>query len=221
MLSVLLNSPSISSVYNIARRAPKTADQPSKLHNFIESDNSKWITHFSSIQPPPSIFLSGLGTTRAAAGSFENQRKIDYDLNLSLAKAAKEAGVKVYVLISSANESVDSRFGYSKMKGELEVAVKALDFDHTVLVKPGLIVGPREESRALESAARGLAKFLGAVSHGYLKDSWAQDADVIGKAAVSAGLNALNGKAPGDGKVWELYAADIIKLGKTEWTDGA
>jgi hypothetical protein len=28
------------------------------------------------------IFFSGLGTTKAAAGSIEAQRKIDYDLNL-------------------------------------------------------------------------------------------------------------------------------------------
>lgn len=38
-------------------------------------------------------FVSCLGTTFAQAGSVEAQRKIDLDLNLSLAKAAKEAGI--------------------------------------------------------------------------------------------------------------------------------
>jgi len=55
-----------------------------------------------------------------------------------------------------------------------------------------------------------------------LKDFWAQDAEVIGRAAVNAGLRALEGK---DGeneipKVWELGQADIVRLGRTEWKDG-
>jgi len=41
-----------------------------------------------------------------------------------------------------------------------------------------------------------------------------KDKDVIGKAAVSAGLKALEGTAP---KVWEIGPAEIIKLGRTEW----
>ena len=36
-------------------------------------------------------FFSGLGTTRAAAGGFQEQFKIDHDLNLELAKAAVRA----------------------------------------------------------------------------------------------------------------------------------
>jgi len=71
-------------------------------------------------------------------------------LNVELAKKAKEAGVKVYVLISSAGVSTTAMFPYSRMKAELDEAVKALAFEHTVLVKPGLIVGTREDSRPPE-----------------------------------------------------------------------
>lgn len=69
---------------------------------------------------------------------------------MELAKKAKEAGVKVYVLISSAGVSTNAMFPYSRMKAELDEAVKALDFEHTVLVKPGLIGGSREDSRPPE-----------------------------------------------------------------------
>jgi uncharacterized protein YbjT (DUF2867 family) len=98
----------------------------------------------------PKIFFSGLGTTKAAAGSIEAQRKIDYDLNLDLAKAAKESGVDTYVLISSGSANAQSNFAYVRMKGELEDAVKALGFKHTVILRPGLIVGGREDSRPAE-----------------------------------------------------------------------
>lgn len=88
------------------------------------------------------MFVSALGTSRAAAGGVANQRKIDYDLNLELAKAAKAAGTKTYVLISSSGANSGSKLGpYMKMKGELEDAVKALDFEHCLVLRPGLLVG--------------------------------------------------------------------------------
>lgn len=102
------------------------------------------------------------------------------------------------------------------MKGELEEAVKALDFEHTVILRPGLIVGAREGSRATEGVFQGVASFMGKFSTG-LKDVWAQDADVIGKAAISAGLKALDG---GDvSKVWIVGQSDIVRLGRTEWKE--
>ena len=95
------------------------------------------------------------------------------------------------------------------MKGELEDAVKALDFEHTIILRPGLIVGDREDSRPLEFGIRKLAGVLGKVG---LKDFWAQDASVIAKAAVKAGLEAKE-------KFVLLGQSDIVKLGRTEWKE--
>ena len=134
---------------------------------------------------------------------------------MELAKAAKEAGSKVCVLISSASANKKSMFAYFKMKGEIEEDIKALGFENTVIVQPGLIAGRRLESRPSEAVVRHVANFAGMINSHYLKDGWAQEADIIAKAAVSAGLKALNGEAPS--KVWELKAAEIIRLGRTDW----
>ena len=138
-------------------------------------------------------------------------------MNVELARAAKEAGSKVYVLISAATANKNSRFAYVKMKGEIEEDVKALGFEHTVIVQPGIISGHREESRPMEAVIRHIAGFAGRINSHYLKDWWAQDADVIAKAAVSAGLKALNGEAPS--KVWLLKGPDIVRLGRTDWKE--
>jgi uncharacterized protein YbjT (DUF2867 family) len=138
-------------------------------------------------------------------------------LNVELAKAAKEAGSKVYVLISAATANKDSRFGYVKMKGEIEEDIKALEFEHTIIVQPGIISGQREESRPMEAVIRHVASFAGMISSHYLKDWWAQDADVIAKAAVSAGLKAVNGEA--SSKVWLVKGPDIVRLGRTDWKE--
>lgn len=159
----------------------------------------------------PKVLFSGLGTTKATAGSVEAQRKIDLDLNLDLAKAAKEAGVETYVLISTANASAQSSFAYPKMKGELEEAVKALGFKHTVILQPGLIVGERSESRPAEAAIRFLAKGMRSLTPA-LTNFWAQDASVIARAAVNAGVQCVEGKKA-DG-VWVLGQGEIVTLGK-------
>ncbi|KAL4885640.1 hypothetical protein BJY04DRAFT_180133 [Aspergillus karnatakaensis] len=216
ILTTLLSSPSVSRIDTISRRTPapaSTAPQ-AKLTTFVSDDTSKWASQLSSLTPPPSLFISSFATTRGAAGGFENQYKIEHDLNIELAKAAKEAGTKVYVLISSSGASTASNFAYPRMKGEIEEHVKELGFERTVILRPGLISGTREESRPMEAAARFVAGAFGKL-HSGLKDGWAQDADVIGKAAVNAGLKALDGDVPaGSEKVWILHGADILKYGK-------
>ncbi|KAK2754297.1 Protein fmp52, mitochondrial [Arachnomyces sp. PD_36] len=219
ILTTLLALQSISQVNILSRRSPPTTHQ--KLSPFIESDSTKWGPHIKSLTPTPEIFFSGLATTRGAVGGFDNQYKIDHDMNLELAKAAKESGTKVYVLISVAGASSSSPFAYTKMKGELEEHVKELGFERTVFVRPGLINGDRQESRPQEAAFQFVANMMGKV-HPFLKESWAQDADYIAKASVKAGLLALEGKTPkGSEKVWIVSGSDIIRMGKKEWDDGS
>lgn len=188
------------------------SDSSPNLKSFVQPETSKWSEAFKGFEPKPSIFFSALGTTRAQAGSFDNQRKVDYDLNLALAKAAKDSGVQVYVLISSAGTSKTSLFPYGKMKGELEEAVKSLGFKHTVILRPGLLVGTRQDTRVAEGALRRLANGLGMISGGLLKDFWAQDVDVIGRAAVAAGSQVLSGQKTD--AVWSVEQREILKLGK-------
>ena len=197
-------------MHAIARR--ELSNSATNFKPFIQSDSSKWPEAFQSFDPKPHIFFSALGTTRAQAGGLENQRRIDYDLNLALAKAAKEAGVQVYVLISSSGISKSSPFPYAKMKFEIEEAIKELGFPHTVILRPGLLVGNRQESRPAEGIFRALAIGLGAVSGGLLKNFWAQDVDVIGRAAVAAGAQCLTGEKKD--AVWQIDQVEIIKLGK-------
>jgi uncharacterized protein YbjT (DUF2867 family) len=210
ILSQLLAHPSFSAIHAFARRDLSNPAGSTKLQPIIATDSSQWPSQFPSSQKPRVLF-SGLGTTRAQVGGFEAQRKIDYDLNLDLAKTAKEAGVDTYVLISSNGASTASYFAYPKMKGELEEAVKGLGFKHTVIVRPGLIVGDRTESRPAEAALRGLAKGLRGLTP-KMTDWWAQDASMIARAAVNAGVQCMEGKR--EEGVWHVEMKDIVALGK-------
>lgn len=103
------------------------------------------------------------------------------------------------------------------MKGELEDAVQALGFEHCVIVRPGVIVGERQDSRPAEAAVRKVAWLAGLVSN-VAKDIWAQDAEVIARAAVKAGLLCVDGRR--EKGVWVLGAGDVVRLGRTEWVEG-
>ncbi|KAI9847997.1 MAG: hypothetical protein M1838_000669 [Thelocarpon superellum] len=216
ILSTLLESTAVTKVSTLARRPPPVQETAGKLQVIEQSDSAKWASELGTITPPPDVFFSALGTTRAKAGGLAGQRKVDYDLNLELAKAAQAAGVKTYVLISSAGTSATSPIPYSKMKAELEAAVSALEFEHVVIVKPGLLMGKREAPDLLQSALNTLARGVGLISGGRLVDFWAQDADIIGKATVTAALQAASGQGPA-GRVWFVQQADIVRLGRTEW----
>ncbi|GME51027.1 NmrA-like protein [Neofusicoccum parvum] len=217
MLTTLISHPSVAHTSAFTRRAlPHTSPKLSTLPADPASatDSAAWPTLLPNPAPQPSLFLSGLGTTRAAAGSVQKQIAIDRDFNLELAKAAKAAGVTTYVLISATGASASSSFAYPKMKGELEDAVTALGFEHTVLVRPGMIVGARDEARLAEAALRKLAGLAGMLGNAF-KDPWAQDAEVIARAAVNAGVQCVEGKK--EKGVWVVGQSDIVRLGRTEW----
>ncbi|KAL6897054.1 NAD(P)-binding protein [Trichoderma evansii] len=215
ILSNLLATGPFKPVTTIARRAPK-AESPN-LNSIVDADVNKWPATLIGLSPAPHVTFSAIGTTRAAAGGIENQWKIDHDLNVEVARAAKQAGVKTFVFISSAGSDglLAATSPYSKMKKGVETTIKELEFDQGIIVRPGLILGEREQGRLLEGLFKGIANGLGYIG---LKDSVAQEAEVIARAAIRATQLADEGKAPS--KHWVLGQSDIIKLGRKEWTQG-
>lgn len=212
ILSALISSSPGTKIHAISRS--KLATESPHVTNTVNKESSEWPSLLKSFQPAPKAFITALGTTKVQAGSFEAQRAIDYDLNLALARAAKEAGTEICVLISTSGASTSSPFPYAKMKAELEEAVKAVGFKYTVIMKPGLLVGDRSDSRPAESVFRGIAKGLGGVSKKWLTDWWAQDVDVIGRAVVVAAAQCAESKRePG---IWQIEHAQITKLGRSE-----
>lgn len=212
ILDTLLAIDSITSVKTISRRAPKPASP--KLEAIVEADSSKWGSMISSLKPLPTVVFNAIGTTKAAAGGVANQWKIDHDLCIDNAKAAKAAGVKTYVFISSAGTRsfVAGFVPYSKMKVGVEDAIKELDFEQAIILRPGAILGERETPKApmFESLMANLNK----VSQG-LQDRMGQDQVHIGRAAVVAARAAADGKAPS--KFWCVEGADILKMGRDDW----
>lgn len=148
ILNTLLANDGFISIKTISRRLPKA--QSPKLEASQEADTSKWGDMIPRLDPRPTIVFNAVGTTRAAAGGIQNQWKIDHDLCIENAKAAKESGVNTYVFISSAGTRgfLSSYVPYSRMKVGVEDAIKHLEFGQAVVLRPGAILGERETPKA-------------------------------------------------------------------------
>lgn len=102
----------------------------------------------------PDAMICALGTTIKQAGSEEAFRAVDQELVLSVAKAAREANVANFVLISSVGANPNAKAFYLRVKGEVEAAVGRLRFRRLDVLRPGLLRGKRRgEARPLERLA--------------------------------------------------------------------
>jgi uncharacterized protein YbjT (DUF2867 family) len=88
-----------------------------------------------------------LGTTMRQAGSQAAFRQVDFDYPLQIAQLAKAQGAKRFMLVSALGASARSRVFYSRVKGELEDALRAMGFEHLAVARPSLLAGERIEFR--------------------------------------------------------------------------
>jgi uncharacterized protein YbjT (DUF2867 family) len=109
---------------------------------------------------PDDVFCC-LGTTIKKAKSKENFRAVDFDAPVLLGKVAKENGAQKYLLVSSLGANKNSSIFYNQVKGEVEEAIKALGFSSFHIHRPSLLLGPRQEERSGEDAAKLFYKIFG------------------------------------------------------------
>ena len=72
---------------------------------------------------------------------------------LAFARAAKAAGGRRFVVISSVGASATARNFYLRTKGEMEDQLMSLGFESLDILQPSLLLGWRREVRPLEIAA--------------------------------------------------------------------
>lgn len=94
-----------------------------------------------------------LGTTIRQAGSQAAFRKVDFDYPLQVARLARAQGAQRFLLVSAVGASARSRVFYSRVKGELEDAVRALGFESVTFAQPSTLIGDRADVRPGERLA--------------------------------------------------------------------
>lgn len=104
--------------------------------------------------PNADVAICALGTTIASAGSKDAFRSVDYDAVLTFARAAQDAGVKHFIVVSSVGANAKAAVFYARVKGEVERELESLAFSRLDIVQPGLLLGERQENRPVETLLR-------------------------------------------------------------------
>lgn len=136
LLNDLISNPTIEKIYTLGRTPLPIAHE--KL-TFIQVD-------FDNLPTLPSlneIYLA-LGTTIKVAGSKEAFSKVDFTYTLALAKAAIKAGANKIGVVSSIGADVQSKSFYLQVKGQIENALKELNPEGLLIVRPSILLGNRK-----------------------------------------------------------------------------
>lgn len=145
---------------------------PGTLHLLVRrpvsarAGQSVQVVDFSALPalPPAETAFCCLGTTMSQAGSHSAFRAVDQVAVLDFARAARAAGVKRFVVVSSMGANPRSTNLYSRVKGDMEAALRAVGFETLVIVRPSLLLGSREglgqPPRPGERLAQALARPL-------------------------------------------------------------
>lgn len=98
-----------------------------------------------------------LGTTMAQAGSKEAFFKVDFLYVVQLAALAAGNFAAQFMVLSSMGADAGSRLYYSRVKGEMEAAVRQVPFRAIHIFRPSLLLGERARPRLGEQlGAMGL-----------------------------------------------------------------
>lgn len=149
LLKKLLNDPAYHKVISVGRKPPPVTHD--KLQNAI--------VNFDSLQESKAFLVADdvfccLGTTMKKAGSKEQFWKVDHDYPLALARISKDNGAKKFLLVSALGADADSSIYYNQVKGRIETAIDGVGFDSYHIFRPSLLLGPRDEKRSGEEAAK-------------------------------------------------------------------
>jgi uncharacterized protein YbjT (DUF2867 family) len=170
-------------------RKPLLINHP-KLEQYIVNFNDS--NSFEKLVTGDVIFCC-LGTTIKIAGSQDAFRKVDYKYPLTFAQAGKQNNVKQYLIISSMGATTSTSNFYLKTKGEVEAAIKNLNFYSFVILRPSMLLGDRKEFRLGEIIGKVVMQAISFLFIGSLKKYKAIQANTVAQAMIRQSKTATEG----------------------------
>ena len=143
--------------------------------------------------PSSDIAICALGTTMADAGSKSAFKAVDFDAVMAFARAAKQSGVRHFLVVTAVGADIGSRAFYSRIKGAVEIELTTVGFDRVDIVRPGLLLGKRQSRRLIEQVLQGLSPAIALITRG----PWARYASISAEQVAGALLALSHETSPG------------------------
>ena len=154
LVQELINDHNFNEVIVLVRRTSFSSQSKLKevVVDFNQLENYK--EYFSA-----DVAFSVMGTTLKDAGSKEAQWKVDYEYQYEFAKLCAAQNVNTFVLLSAIGATPTSSIFYTRMKGELEIAIQQLNFEKLLIFRPASLKRPnsnRFSEKMMTAIAEGL-----------------------------------------------------------------
>lgn len=181
LLEDLLGSPDYGRVNAVVRRALDITHP--KLTTLIGDFNS--LPQLKDKIVADEIFIA-LGTTKKNTPNQEEYYHVDHDYPVMAARFAKENGARAVFIVSAVGANPSSNIFYVKMKGETERDIVGLDYDHTHIFRPSMLMGSRKENRPAEKVFQNIISVLNPLLIGRLKKYRGIEGKDVARAMVNA-----------------------------------
>lgn len=151
----------VETIYAYSRKPPMFLSKKMVFKPFKTDD-------FTISQDTDVVFCA-LGTTIKKAGSKEDFKEVDLYAVTRIAEKCAANKVPRLGIVSSIGAGYNSNNFYLRTKGQMEEAVKNAGIEHTVFIRPSLLLGKREEKRLGEDIGKILMKPLSFLMTGPLR----------------------------------------------------
>ena len=158
------------------------------------------------ILPSADIAICTLGTTISDAGSKPAFKAVDFDAVMALARAAKQSGVRHFLVVTAVGADPDSRAFYSRIKGAVEIELATIGFDRLDILRPGLLLGQRQSRRFVEQVLQDLSPAIALITRG----PWARYASISAEKLAGALLALCHATGPG---IFYHHSPELQSLG--------
>lgn len=164
LLDQLLNADTVDQIHILVRKK-LDKEHPKLIQHIADYENLDQLQVGEKID----VAFCALGTTLRKAGSKDVQTRIDRDYVIAFANWSKSNGAERIGIVSSLGATAKTSNFYLRLKGEMEQAVINLQLDHTVFVRPSLLLGPRTERRFGEMIGKAIMTVLNPLFFGKAK----------------------------------------------------
>ena len=183
VLKQLISENSVSKI-NVLTRKKIHFQSPKVINHVVDFENENDLKN--AIQGE--IIICCIGTTKAKTPDVTEYEKIDRDIPVRLAKIGKENGISQYHLISAIGANKKSSINYNRIKGEAEEGVLAAGIPKTIIYRPGMLIGKRNESRPGEFIAQKLSFIFDLFMIGSMKKYHSVKAEYLAKMIINSSL---------------------------------
>ena len=176
----------------VARREMKLP-AGARMEMFV-ADPANWGEVFEALRPK--VLICALGTTWKKSGEDEDAfRAVDQHLVLETAKAALANGVDRFVMVSSVGADATSKAFYLRVKGETERELSRMRFPRLDILRPGLLLGERENDRRTAERLGIIASPVANLfMHGKYRQYRGIKAELVAKGALALAKRAARGR---------------------------